>query len=234
MRLPWFVAALLVGWATAGSSAPDGSKIKLSECPEAVRKSIGAEAPGAKIEFVNREKDEDDDVVFWAEATIGERTYEIGILEDGTLSEMNMVPAGGSEVAFDGAPAAVKATFKAEAFGLTIRTLARDLKYGTTTYDAVVDHAGKSYEIVVAEDGTLVEKVLVIDDEDVELAACPEPVREALKKLSKGGAIDGITRSAGIGKPTFEAEVELKGKVYLIELDDAGTLISKSLQASQE
>jgi hypothetical protein len=56
-------------------------------------------------------------------------------------------------------------------------------------------------------------------------------VQSALREHAKGGKIGDITRSAGIGHPTFEAEVEISGKVYLIELSEKGQLISKSLDA---
>ena len=74
------------------------------------------------------------------------------------------------------------------------------MKYGVTVYQTVVDHKAKSYEIAVAEDGTLVEKVLVIDDEDIKLSDCPAAVRAALHEHAKGGEIGEITRSTGIGR----------------------------------
>ncbi len=92
----------------------------------------------------------------------------------------------------------------------------------------------KSYNLVVGEDGTLVEKVLVIDDEEVELAECPAAVQAALKEHAKEGKIHDITRSSGIGRETFEAEVEIKGKIYLIEVAESGYLLSKSLEAGEE
>ena len=234
MRPYWFLSAGLVGLAVGGAQASDDSKVKFSDCPEAVRTTLQGEAAGAKIEVVTKEKDEDDDVVYWADVVVAGKTYAVGVLEDGTLSEMNLAVDGDDEIPLEKASAAAKATFQAEGFGLKIVTVAKDLKYGVTIYEAVVEHKGKSYQIVVAEDGTLVEKVLVIDEEEVEISACPPLVQAALKKHAKGGKIDAITRSNGIGKRTFEAEVESKGKVYLIEIDEAGVLISKSLQASQE
>ena len=87
---------------------------------------------------------------------------------------------------------------------------------------------------MVAEDGTLVEKVLVIEDEEVELAKCPATVQAALRQHAKGGTIGDITRSTGISHPTFEAEVKIKDKVYLIEVAENGLLISKSLEAGEE
>ena len=105
------------------------------------------------------------------------------------------------------------------------------MKYGITIYQTVVDHMAKSYEIAVAEDGTLVEKVLVIDDEDIRLSDCPAAVRTALREHAEGGEIGDITRSTGIGPHTFEAEVKIRSKVYLIEVAESGLLISKSLEA---
>ena len=108
------------------------------------------------------------------------------------------------------------------------------MKYGVTIFETVVEHKGKSYEIVVAEDGTLVEKVLVINDEEIKLAECPEAVKKSLREHAKGGTIGDITRSTGIGGHTFEAEVKIKDSIYLIEVAENGHLISKSLEAAEE
>ena len=187
---------------------------------------------GAKIEAVHKEK-EGDETVYWAEAAIGGKAYAIGVLEDGTLTEMNLA-VDDAELPLERCPAAVQATFRREAFGEKIKAVGKDMKYGVTIYETVVQHNGKSYEIVVAEDGTLVEKVLVIEDEEIELAKCPAAVQAALREHAKGGTIGDITRSTGIGRPTFEAEVNIKDKVYLIEVAESGVLISKSLEAAEE
>jgi hypothetical protein len=121
-----------------------------------------------------------------------------------------------------------------EAFGARIESVGKDVMYGNIVYQATVEHEGKSYEVVVAEDGTLVEKVLVIDDEEVELAACPASVQIAFREHSAGGTIGEIVRSTGISRATYEAEVDIKGKVYLIEVSETGHLISKSLEAAAE
>jgi hypothetical protein len=232
MQPPWFAAVSALGLALAAALADD-PKLKLADCPAAVQKTFQAEAPGSKIEDVAKEKDEDGETVYWADVAIGGRTYAIGVVEDGTLAEMNLA-VDDEEVPFDRSPAPVQATFKAEAFGQKIEALGKDLKYGVAIFEAVVVHKGKSYEIVVAEDGTLVEKVLVIDDEEVELARCPVAVQASLKKHAQGGTIHEVTRYTGIGKHTYEAEVEIKGKVYLIEVAEGGMLISKSLEAGEE
>jgi hypothetical protein len=228
----WFATVGLLGLAFGGVAAGDEQEIKFAECPPAVKKTFEAEAKGAKIETVSKETDEDE-TIYWADVVLGGKTYAIGVLEDGTLSEMNLA-VDEDEVPFERCPPAVQATFKSEAFGFRIDTVGKDMKYGITIYEAMVEHKGKSYEVVVAEDGTLVEKVLVIDDEEVELAACPAVVQVALREHSAGGTVGEITRSTGIGRHTYEAEVEIKGKVYLIEISETGLLISKSLEAVEE
>ena len=227
----WAVTAPLLGLVIGTATAGDEQQVKFSDCPPAVRKALQAEAKGAKIETVTKEKDEDDETIYWAEVAIGGKPYAIGVLEDGTLSEMNLA-VDEAEIPIERCPGAVQATFFGEAFGVKIATVGKDRKYGATIYEAVVDHKGKRYEIVVAEDGTLVEKVLVIEDEEVELAACPAAVKATFHEHAKGGTIRDITRSTGIIHPAYEAEVEINGKVYLVDVDEGGLLLSKSLDAA--
>ncbi len=151
---------------------------------------------------MTREKEEDEETIYWADVTLGGRQYEVGVLENGTLSEMNLT-TDEEEIPFDRCPAAVQATFQAEGYGVKVATVAKDMKYGVTIFEATIEHKGKSYQIVIAEDGTLVEKVLVIDDEDVEIKACPTAVQTTLREHAKGGMILGITRTTGItSRPT--------------------------------
>ena len=142
---------------------------------------------------------------------------------DGTLTEMNLA-VDDEELPLDRCPGGRSGDVSERGVWRKGRRDRRDMKYGVTIYQTVVDHQGKSYEIVVAEDGTLVEKVLVIDDEEIKLSDCPAAVRTALHEHAKGGEIGDITRSTGIGQHTFEAEVKIKDKVYLIEVAESGLL----------
>jgi hypothetical protein len=233
MQLLLTAMAVMLGLAPAALPAGDDEKIKLSDCPASVRKTFESEAKGVKIESVTKEKNVDDETLFWAEVDIGGKTYVIGVFEDGTLTEMNLA-VDDDDVPIERCPALVKATFRHEAFGQKVGSVGRDVKYGVSIYQTVVPYRGHSYQIVVAEDGMLVEKVLIIDDEEIELDKCPTAVQSALRAHSGGGKISQITRSTGIGKPTYEAEVEIKGKIYLIEVSESGFLISKSLEAGAD
>jgi hypothetical protein len=63
---------------------------------------------------------------------------------------------------------------------------------------------------------------------------CPAAVQAALREHAKGGKIGEITLSTGLGRQTYEAEVAIKGKIYLVEVAENGQLISKSLEAAVE
>jgi hypothetical protein len=227
------VPAALLGLLFVTARSIDEKEVKFPDCPAAVQKTLQAESKGAKIEMVTKETDDDDQVVYWVEAKVDGRSYAIGVLENGTLSEMNLA-VDDKDLTLAACPAAVQATFRGEAFGEKVESVGKDMKYGVTIYETVVKHKGKAYELVVAEDGTLVEKVLVINDEEITLDQCPATVKAALHEYAKAGTIREITRSTGIGRHTFEAEVEINGGVYLIEVTDNGHLISKSLEAAKE
>lgn len=229
----WFIIAALSGFLFGTVAAGDGEEVKFSDCPAAVKKTLQAEARGAKLDTVSKERDEDAGVVYRAYVTVGGKRYAVSVLEDGTLAEMTLAVEQ-EKVPLDRCPDAVRATFQSEAFGEKINVVDTDVKYGVTIYQTVVDHMGRSYEIAVAEDGTLVEKVLVIDDEDIKLSDCPAAVRTALHEQAKGGEVGDVTRSTGIGPHTFEAEVKIRNKVYLIEVAESGFLIAKSLEAFKD
>ena len=228
---------LVISVALLGLMAPrgDDEEIKFADCPPAVRKALLAESKQTKIETVTKEKGDDEQTVYWAEVKLDTTAslHAIGVLEDGSLSEMNLA-VDEEDLALGDCPAAVQTTFRTESFGGKVNTVGKDMKYGVTIFQTVVEHNGKSYEIVVAEDGTLVEKVLVIDDEEIKLAECPEAVRKSLREHAKDGTIGNITRTTGISTHTFEAEVKIKDSIYLIEVAENGHLISKSLEAVQE
>jgi len=227
------VRAALLGSFLMTAPSTDEQEIKFADCPPAVRKALEAESKGAKIETVTKETGDDEQTVYWAEAMLDGRLYAIGVLEDGSLSEMNLA-VDDAELALDDCPAAVRATIRAESFDEKVPAVGKDIKYGVMIFETLIEHKGRSYQLVVSEDGTLVEKVLIINDEEIKLSECPEPVKKSLREHAKGGTIGDITRSTGIGGHTFEAEVTIKDTIYLIEVAENGHLISKSLEAADD
>jgi hypothetical protein len=208
-------------------------EIKLNDCPAPVKKTIEAEAKGSKIEKLEKSV-EGDETTYWADVRRSGKLYSLGVLQDGTLTELNL-RVDADEIPFAKSPSAVQVTLRKEAWDARIEFVAKDVRFGVTVYETSIEHKGKSYDIAVAEDGTLVEKMLVIHDEEVELAKCPETVRKALTELAKGGKIEeGITRSTGILHPSYEAEISLGKHRYLVEVAENGELIAQSLEANDE
>jgi hypothetical protein len=226
-RIPRAVLTLAVLATTATASGTDDQRIHYNDCPAAVRKTLAEEARGAKIDQVTKET-EDGVSTFWTSVDIGGKKYEIGVDEVGTLVEMGL-EVDEDEVSYANCPAAVKKTLDEESKGAKIDKIHKDLKYGKPIYAAIYAAGEREYEIVVAQDGTLIEKTLLIDDDEIAFADCPPAVQATLRSEARGGKIGDVTRSTGIGDRVYEAEVLIRGKSYLIEVSEDGTLISKTL-----
>ena len=93
MGKSWILLALLAagcaahnGTAKSGKEKDEGNetKIKFSEAPEAVQKTLTEQANGQKIESVDKQT-KDGKTVFDADAVINGTNYEIVVASDGTL-----------------------------------------------------------------------------------------------------------------------------------------------------
>jgi hypothetical protein len=171
---------------------------------------------------------DDDRTTYATTVDLAGKRYRIEVDDKGVLQQMTLDP-GDDEVAFNACPPAVQKTLREESHGARFDAVGRDVRYGVTVYEAVVSLGGKDYSIVVARNGTLVEKLLVIAEDDVELSHCPAAVQNSLRERARGGKIGSITRSTGIAGHVYEAEVEIEGKNYVIEVTEGGGLISKSI-----
>lgn len=240
MNARW-VGTTLLGFAIAIATASvvfagrgEEKEIPFPNCPEPVQKTLRAEAKGAKIETVTRETFDDGEVVYWADLVLGGKPYEVAVDSKGTLTEIRL-EVGEDQIEFAKCPAPVQATLRKESNDAKVETLDKDMKYGVMIYEAIVTIKGKDYEFMIAEDGTLVEKTLLIIEDEVELAKCPAAAQKTLKEHAGGGTIGAITRSSGLGtgRHTYEAEVETQGKVYLVEVAENGMLLAKSLEAAE-
>jgi hypothetical protein len=224
------LAVALLG--TIGAWGDDEQEIPFAQCPAAVQKTLQLEAKGAKIDAVTKTL-EGDSATYQATVAIGGKPYSITVDGEGTLTELSLEPDE-DEVKFAKCPPAVQATFRHESKDTKIETVEKDIKYGTLVFETVVEVGGKDYLIVVAQDGTLVEKSLVVEEEDIEFTACPTAVQKALREHAQGGKIGDVTRTTAAIGHVFEADVEVGGKSYSIEVSEHGTLISKTLNDDDE
>ena len=93
MQILWIAIATISGLVFGIVSSREGEELKFADCPKAVQKTFQAEARGTKIEIVTRETDGDAGTVYWADVALGGKTYATGVLENGTLTEMNLAGA---------------------------------------------------------------------------------------------------------------------------------------------
>jgi len=145
-------------------------------------------------------------------------------------------------------PKVVQKTLKRESKGGKIVEIEKEKEDGKTIYEAEVMIGGKEYEVEIAECGTLLSKVLEAeeDEEDAEdeedngeevgvkLSDLPKSVRKTLKREAIGGKIEEIEKEKEGGETVFEAEVEIDGNEYEIEIASDGTLLSKILEDEDE
>lgn len=229
MKLPRLLTVACVAAVTPVGAmrclGDEDQPLKLADCPAAVQKTFQAEARGIPIGRVTKEIDENR-TVYWTTIVASGRNYSIGVAADGTLKEVSL-EADEDEVAFAKCPPAVQAAFRRESNDAKIESVDKDVKHGTIVYETVVAVGGRDYAITVAQDGTLVGKTLVVEEDDIELTNCPAAVQKTLHDQALGGRIGSVTRSTGIVGHVYEAEAQIDGKDYVIEVAENGVLISK-------
>ena len=146
--------------------------------------------------------------------------------------------ARGDELKLSDCPVAVQKTLQREANGAEIEEVESETEDGETTYGAEVTFDGKEYKIVVAEDGTLIEKVLDETEEiqvlEIDLSDCPAAVQKTLKREANGGEIKAVDKETKDGKAIYEIDVKIDGKNYEIRIGEDGILISKALDEEEE
>lgn len=125
-------------------------------------------------------------------------------------------------------PAAVKAAIQKEAEGGRIVELNRVKDEGRPQYEATVSHEGLEYAVRVDLTGLVLRVELkdYNDAEDQSLNQLPATVRDAFKKLARGGAVENTRRQ----RLAYTCETRLDGKRYAITTDEQGRLLKKELQ----
>lgn len=176
--------------ATAQADDEKEKKISVSDCPNAVQKTLKREARGGEIEEIEKET-EGDSIVYEVEVEFGENEYEIEIAEDGTLLSKVLEEEDGDDededeeddedaddeededeedaetpVNMADLPKSVQKTLKRESRGGEIEEIEKESEGDKVVYEAEVEFGQKEYEIEIAEDGTLLSKVLEEDGDD--------------------------------------------------------------------
>jgi len=147
MKANLFVALAASGLLLAGTSSAQEKKIKRSELPPAVEKTVAAQSAGATIKGFSTEK-ENGQTLYEAEMTVNGHSKDISMTADGSIVEIE------EQVAFDSLPADVKAGLQAKAGkGKILKVESLTKKGKLVAYEAKVDTNGKKSEVQVGPDG---------------------------------------------------------------------------------
>jgi uncharacterized membrane protein YkoI len=149
----------------AADEKDEAKKLKESDVPQKVMDAVKARFPNAKIDSVEREK-EDGNVIYDIELTQDGRKYETDVKEDGTLIEI--------EKALDAKdwPANVTQAVMAKYPRTTIKevmekSLVKDGKETVHEYEVVVRfNDSQEKEVTVTPDGKVSEDAAAADKKD--------------------------------------------------------------------
>jgi uncharacterized membrane protein YkoI len=147
MKVNLFVAMAASGLLFAGTASAQEKKIKRSDLPPAVEKTVAAQSAGATIKGFSTEK-ENGQTIYEAEMTVNGHSKDISMAADGTIVEIE------EQVAMDSLSSDVKAGLQAKAGKGTILKVESLTKKGKlVAYEAKVDTNGKKSEVQVGPDG---------------------------------------------------------------------------------
>jgi Peptidase propeptide and YPEB domain len=146
------IAASLVLLAVVATAAEKDKKISLDKAPKAVQDAIKARFPDGEVTSVEKET-EDGKVVYDVELKLKGRKYEMDILEDGTVIEIE------KEIAAKDLPEAVSKALDAKYPKSTIKEVmevykVKDKDEKLTEYEVTLETADKeAKEVKVSLDG---------------------------------------------------------------------------------
>ena len=147
MKANLFVVLAASGLLLAGTSSAQEKKIKRSELPPAVEKTVAAESIGATIKGFSTEK-EKGETFYEAEMMVNGHSKDVLIAADGTVVEVE------EQVALDSLSADVKAGLQAKAGkGKILKVESLTKKGKLVAYEAQVETNGKKSEVQVGPDG---------------------------------------------------------------------------------
>ena len=147
MNIRWASAISAVAVLMATSAVAQEKKIKRSDLPPAVEKTVAAQSAGATVKGFSKEN-EKGQTYYEAEMVVNGHSKDILIDANGAIVEVE------EEVAMDALPSEVKAGLQAKAADgklVKVETITKNNKL--VAYEAKVMTDGKKSEIQVGPDG---------------------------------------------------------------------------------
>ncbi len=147
MKANPFLVFATSGLLLAAIASAQEKKIKRSDLPPAVEKTVAAESAGATIRGFSTEM-EKGQTFYEAEMTVNGHSKDVLIAADGTVVEVE------EQVALDSLPADVKTGLQAKAGkGKILKVESLTKKDKLVAYEAQVETNGKKTEVQVGPDG---------------------------------------------------------------------------------
>jgi uncharacterized membrane protein YkoI len=147
MNTNYLVAIAASGLLLVGAASAQEKKIKRSDLPPAVEKTVAAQSAGATIRGFSTEK-EKGQTLYEVEMTVNGHSKDISIAPDGTIVEIE------EQVALDSLSPEVKAGLQAKAGkGKILKVESLTKKDKLVAYEAQVETNGKKSEVQVGPDG---------------------------------------------------------------------------------
>jgi uncharacterized membrane protein YkoI len=147
MKTNYLVALVAGGLLLAGTASAQEKKIKRSDLPPAVEKTVAAQSAGATIRGFSTEK-EKGQTLYEVEMTVNGHSKDISMAPDGSIVEIE------EQVALDSLSPEVKAGLQAKAGkGKILKVESLTKKGKLVAYEAQVDTNGKKSEVQVGPDG---------------------------------------------------------------------------------
>ncbi len=147
MKVNPFVAMAATGLLLAGTASAQEKKIKRSDLPPAVEKTVAAQSAGATIRGFSTEK-EKGQILYEVEMTVNGHSKDISIAADGSIVEIE------EQVSLDSLSHEVKAGLQAKAGkGKILKVESLTKKDKLVAYEAQVETNGKKSEVQVGPEG---------------------------------------------------------------------------------
>jgi len=147
MKANLFVALAASGLLLAGIASAQEKKIKRSDLPPAVEKTVAAQSEGATIKGFSTEK-EKGQTLYEVELMVNGHSKDISMAADGSIVEVE------EQVVLDSLSADVKAGLQTKAGkGKILKVESLTKKGKLVAYEAQVETNGKKSEVQVGPDG---------------------------------------------------------------------------------
>ena len=147
MKTNHLVALAASSLLLAGAAIAQEKKIKRSDLPPAVEKTVAAQSQGATIKGFSTDK-EKGETFYEAEMTVNGHSKDVTMAADGTVVEVE------EQVALDSLSPEVKTGLQAKAGkGKILKVESITKKDKLVAYEAHVDTNGKKSEVQVGPDG---------------------------------------------------------------------------------